>query len=167
MRPDDPDPSRRARFWSDVLRREQHALYGAALAWCGQPIDAEDLMQETLLHLARTPRRIDDPVAYAMRAMRNRRFTDLKRAGTHRKAIAVLGATVDTAAPSTHAEELLDAGGRLPAEQQEVVTLRTRCGMSFSQIAGVLDEPVGTVSSRYSRAIAALKEAMLERATND
>ncbi|MCR9217805.1 MAG: sigma-70 family RNA polymerase sigma factor [bacterium] len=166
MRPDDPDPSRRARFWSDVLRREHHALFGAAMAWCGQTADAEDLMQDTLIQLARSPRTIDDPVAYVMRTMLNRRRNDLKRSGVHRNAIASIRATVaDRGAGSNRASELLASVEQLPADQQEVLTLRTRCGLSFPQIALVLDEPVGTVSSRYSRAIAALREMILEGAS--
>ena len=168
MRPDDPDPSRRAVFWSGVLRREHRALFAAAMAWCGQPADAEDLMQDTLVQLARSPRSIDDPVAYAMRTMLNRRRNDLKRLGFHRDAIASIRATVAVRGPgSSRASDLLESIERLPADQQEVLTLRTRCGLSFPQIALVLDEPVGTVSSRYSRAIAALKGMLLEGASRD
>jgi DNA-directed RNA polymerase specialized sigma24 family protein len=39
----------------------------------------------------------------------------------------------------------------------EVVVLHARSGLSFPQIAAVLDEPVGTVSARYSRALAEMR----------
>lgn len=167
MRPDDPDPSRRAAFWSDVLRKEQRALFGVAQALCRQVADGEDLLHDTLLELARSPRRIDDPVAYAARSMRNRYLSRRKR-DSRVVACATVRPTVDTArAPSDRASELLAAVERLPADQQEVVALRTRCGLSFPQIAEVLDEPVGTVSSRYSRGIAALKAMLLEGASRE
>ena len=125
-------------------------------------------MQDTLVQLARSPRTIDDPVAYAMRTMLNRRRNDLKRSGFHRDAIASIRATVADHEPgSSRASDLLESVERLQADQHEVVTLRTRCGLSFPQIALVLDEPVGTVSSRYSRAIAALREMLLEGASRD
>lgn len=167
MRPDDPDPSRRAAFWSDVLRREHRALFGVSLGLCRQAADAEDLVHDVLLELARSPRRIDDAVAYAARAMRNRRLSHLKREG-HADMSASVRATVDTAkSPSDRTSELLAAIERLPSGQQEVIALRTRCGLSFPQIALVLEEPVGTVSSRYSRGIAALKSMLAEGASRD
>ncbi|MEY5031924.1 MAG: Sigma-70, region 4, partial [Planctomycetota bacterium] len=39
----------------------------------------------------------------------------------------------------------------------EVVVLHARSGLSFPQIAVVLDEPVGTVSARYSRALGEMR----------
>lgn len=166
MRPDDADPTRRAGFWCGVLRSDHRALFGVALAMCRQAADAEDLLHDTLLDLARSPRRIDDPLAYAARSLRNRRLNAMKREGRE-GAFASVRATVDTAsAPNDRTSELLAAMELLPADQQEVITLRTRCGLSFPQIAGVLEEPVGTVSSRYSRGIAALKAALLEGVNN-
>lgn len=133
---------------------------------CHQSADAEDLVQDTLLHLARSPRRVLEPLAYAARSMRNRRLSAARRDALHSTALVSLRATIDTArAPSHRTSELLAAVERLPADQQEVLALRTRAGLSFPQIAMVLDEPVGTVSSRYSRGIAALKDMMPEGAS--
>jgi len=168
MGADATEPSRRARFWSEVLRREQHVLFGAALALCRQSVDAEDLMQDTLLHLARSPRRVSDPLAYAVRSMRNRWLSAARRDALHTAALVSLRATVDTTRAASHrTSELLASVERLPADQREVLALRTRAGLSFPQIAVILDEPVGTVSSRYSRGIAALKELLLEGASRE
>ncbi len=140
-----------------MLRNDQRALFGVALALCRQPADAEDLLHDTLLELARSPRRIDDPVAYAARSMRNRRINAIRRE-SREAANCSVRATVDTAqSASDRTSELLGAVERLAPDQQEVIALRTRCGLSFPQIALVLDEPVGTVSSRYTRAIASLR----------
>jgi RNA polymerase sigma-70 factor (ECF subfamily) len=134
---------------------------------CRQSADAEDLVQDTLLHLARSPRRVSDPLAYAVRSMRNRRLSAARRDALHSDALVSLRATVDTARAADHrTSELLAAVERLPNDQQEVLTLRSRAGLSFPQIAMVLDEPVGTVSSRYSRGIAALKGMMPEGASH-
>lgn len=150
-----------------MLRREHHALFGAALAMCRQTADAEDLLHDTLLDLARSPRRIDDPIAYAVRSMRNRRLNTLQRSARE-SALVSLRATVDVAkSPRDQTSELLGAVERLPADQQEVLALRTRCALSFPQIAQVLNEPVGTVSSRYTRAISSLKGMMLEGVSHE
>ena len=42
----------------------------------------------------------------------------------------------------------------------EVVVLHTRSGLRFQQIAAVLEEPVGTVSARYSRALTQLRAVL-------
>jgi len=48
----------------------------------------------------------------------------------------------------------------LPAEFREVLVLREMEGMSYKQIAHVLDAPIGTVMSRLARARRRLQEAL-------
>jgi RNA polymerase sigma-70 factor (ECF subfamily) len=48
--------------------------------------------------------------------------------------------------------DLLDALDRLPAEQAEATTLRDVLGMSYTEIAALLDVPEGTVKSRIHEA---------------
>ena len=49
----------------------------------------------------------------------------------------------------------------LPAEQQEVVTLKEWGGLTFAEIASALEIPPGTAASRYRLALARLKETLL------
>lgn len=51
---------------------------------------------------------------------------------------------------------------RLPADQKEAVILRYRLGMSQIEMADALGVPEGTVKSRLSRAVSALRETMKE-----
>lgn len=167
MHPESKDPSERAGFWSGVLREHHRALFGAAMAMCGRVADAEDLVQDTLVRLVRSSRRVDDPLAYAVRSMRNGMVSRVRRDALHHRMVLKMRGTVDTGrAPSDRVSELLAAVDRLPEQQQEVIVLRSRCGLSFVQIAMVLDEPVGTVSSRYTRAVASLK-MMLEGVSHE
>ena len=62
-------------------------------------------------------------------------------------------ATLETA---QRLQLLEDALHRLPAEQREIVLLREIEGMSYDEIAEILDMQIGTVKSRLSRARAAL-----------
>ena len=41
----------------------------------------------------------------------------------------------------------------LPAEKREVVVMKIYSGLTFAQIAAVLDEPLSTVATRYQRAL--------------
>lgn len=52
--------------------------------------------------------------------------------------------------------ELLQALGRLPRAQREVVVLRFWCDLPHEEIAAVLDKPASTVRSLTARAIRAL-----------
>ncbi|MCA9971947.1 MAG: RNA polymerase sigma factor [Anaerolineales bacterium] len=54
------------------------------------------------------------------------------------------------------------AVGALPAHQRAAVLLRYREGMSLAEVAAVLDVPVGTVKSRLSLALRALRAALEE-----
>jgi RNA polymerase sigma-70 factor (ECF subfamily) len=62
------------------------------------------------------------------------------------------------------ASDLLDrvtaAMDDLPEHYRVVVWLRDAEGLSYTEIAAVLDLPIGTVRSRLARARSALKEAV-------
>ena len=60
------------------------------------------------------------------------------------------------------AEALERAIAALPVDQREAVLLRHRLGMSHDEMAALLGVPQGTVKSRLSRALTALREALRE-----
>jgi RNA polymerase sigma-70 factor (ECF subfamily) len=51
----------------------------------------------------------------------------------------------------------------LPAEQRIVLTLSDVEGLSYEEIAAVMDTSLGTVKSRLSRARAKLRDFLLEQ----
>lgn len=57
-------------------------------------------------------------------------------------------------------ERVSRAMDQLPEHQRVVIWLRDGEDLSYSEIAAVLDLPIGTVRSRLARARAALKEAV-------
>jgi RNA polymerase sigma-70 factor, ECF subfamily len=57
----------------------------------------------------------------------------------------------------TTALEINDALARLPASLREVVVLRELEGMSYKEIATIIDAPIGTVMSRLARGRADLR----------
>lgn len=58
---------------------------------------------------------------------------------------------------------LRSAVGRLSEDDRQVVELRHQGGLSFKQIADVLDEPLGTVLARHHRALKKIKQ-LIEQA---
>jgi RNA polymerase sigma-70 factor (ECF subfamily) len=66
-------------------------------------------------------------------------------------------ASKDATKKDSRTDELLCALESLAPSAAEVVVLHTRAGLSFPQIASILEEPVGTISARYTRALAELR----------
>lgn len=59
-------------------------------------------------------------------------------------------------------EKLRFALDLLPAADREVIDLRHHGGMSFRQIADLMDEPIGTLLARHHRALRKLKALLTE-----
>jgi len=61
------------------------------------------------------------------------------------------------------ANAMAEALRELPLFHQEVVVLRCSRELSFAEISEITGAPVGTLKSRFHRAVAALREAMAQR----
>lgn len=55
-----------------------------------------------------------------------------------------------------------EAIAKLPVDQREAVVLRHRLGMSYEDMCGALNVPLGTVKSRLARALTALRAELKE-----
>jgi RNA polymerase sigma-70 factor (sigma-E family) len=135
--------------------------------------EAEDLVQETLLKIARRwPKvhRMDHPLAYARRilvnlaldggARRARARAELVAEPQPREAAAIdPSGTVDTY------DELLAALATLPPRQRAVLVLRYFLDLPEAEVAAALQCSLGTVKSTASRGLARLEQTL--RPTND
>ena len=137
--------------------------------------EAEDLVQETLLRVARRwprVRRMDLPGAYARRILVNLAINDAKRRSRRRRELeppdgAPLEAHADRAAAGMFEAfdaraELLGALAVLPPRQRAVLVLRYFEDLSEAQTAQTLNCSVGTVKSTASRGLARLRETLDE-----
>ena len=138
----------------------------------GDPVEAEDLVQECLLRVARhwpRARSMDQPAAYARRILVNLALDDARR---RTRCAAELGwaedspvearangaSAVDSGLSDTRME--LIAGLRmLPARQRAILILRYYEDLSEAQVAHLLSCSVGTVKSTASRGLSRLREA--------
>jgi RNA polymerase sigma-70 factor (ECF subfamily) len=76
--------------------------------------------------------------------------------------VTTLGARteLDTAGPAADRDQLERGFRRLSPEQRAVLVVHYYLGMTEREAATVLDIPVGTVKSRLSRAVRALRAAL-------
>jgi RNA polymerase sigma-70 factor (sigma-E family) len=135
--------------------------------------EAEDLVQETLLKVARRwprVRRMQHPVAYARRILVN---LALAGAGHRSRSRNELTGEAppdrgheagEAAAIDTH-DELLSALAALPPRQRSVLVLRYFLDLPEAEVAAALKCSLGTVKSTASRGLARLEQTL--RPTND
>lgn len=143
------------------IEREVPALRRYARALLRDPDRADDLVQDCLeralgrWHLWQSERALR-PWLFAIlhncavdaRRREVRRPPEASLDSVAPSALAVPPAQLDRLA----ADEVLQAVGRLPQEQREVLLLVAVEGFGYREAAGVLGIPVGTVMSRLSRA---------------
>jgi RNA polymerase sigma-70 factor (sigma-E family) len=126
--------------------------------------EAEDLVQETLLRVARrwpNVEKMDYPVAYARRILVNLATDTGKRHSRNRGELSAWqdmdGRADDAAAQALIAVDersvLLAMLAELPRRQRAVLVLRYFEGLSESETADCLEWPLGTVKSTTARAL--------------
>jgi len=154
---------------------EVAVLYRVALTLAGQPADAEDLVQDTLLRAYRVVDRFDGayPRAWLLTILRN---THRNRA---RLRLPLLlsqddhdAGVLDAAGAGSSAEDLVVDGmfeavvaralAALPTIHRVVVQLVDVDGLSYADAAQALGVPRGTVMSRLHRARARIRHSLLE-----
>ncbi|HVT20650.1 MAG TPA: SigE family RNA polymerase sigma factor [Mycobacteriales bacterium] len=136
-------------------------LLRMAIALTGERAAAEDLLQEVLERMYVAWPRIDDPLAYARRALANRsanRWRLRARRPEHTVATLPEIAVTDRADEHGARDELVRAVALLPARQRAVVVLRFLADLSETETAQVLGCSTGTVKSQSARALAKLRE---------
>jgi len=144
-------------------------LFRLACSWCHNPDLADDLVQETLykaLKNARQLRDMDTLDSWLFSILNNCWRDHFRR---QRKIEDIDNVVlIEEVTPSHLAEQqnIVDkvrgAVALLPAGQCQVLTLVDLEGLSYLEVAEVLDIPIGTVMSRLCRARKALASRLLE-----
>ena len=130
--------------------------------------EAEDLVQETLLAVAKRwqrVRRMEHPTAYARRILVNLALDGSKRRARRRAELAAEapGDRADeTGDPSAidASDELLTALATLPPRQRAVLVLRYYLDLPEAEVAAALQCSLGTVKSTASRGLARLEQTL-------
>ncbi len=150
------------------MREQRRRLFRMALAWTGDPMLADDLVQDCLArawekrsHLKERAR-LD---AWLFRILHNCWMEYLRRARATTDLDEVPPELENGPDSRLERQQLADrvraAVARLPVGQREVVTLVDLEECRYAEVAEILEIPIGTVMSRLSRARRALREELL------
>ena len=155
------------RFHRD-LENEIPRLRRYARALTRDAIRADDLVQETLTRALRKQRLWQpgtDLRAWLFTMMHNLNVNEVRRAVRDQTSVdidncsRILVATSDPTG-SRQLNELDRAIARLPEDQRQVLLLVGLEGMSYEDVAAILNIPIGTVRSRLSRGRDLLRKIM-------
>lgn len=141
------------------------ALRRYALLLIGDPDEADDLVQETLVRViaqTRSWKQVRDLRAYLFTTLHNVFVDGHRRRRVRPSEVPIETVIADLLAPPRQQDwmelrDLVAALRLLPKEQREVVLLVGLEGMSYLEAANVLQVPLGTVMSRLSRGREALR----------
>jgi len=142
-------------------------LFRTGYLMTGDLKDAEDLVQETFLRVARRWSRVqsmDHPAAYARRILINLVLRDTGRRSRQKAELEPQGGGTEAADQyAARALRAVDdlaefqwALAQLPARQRAVLVLRYWADLPVAEVAGILGCSAGTVKSTASRAAARL-----------
>ena len=180
--PTPADSTRRAAFEQEALVHLD-ALYRVALRLTGNPSDADDLVQETMLKAYRSWEQYQtgtNAKGWLLTILRNSFINEYRRRTRHPETV-----DVDTIEPfavfqdiqeedpqgaffdKIVDDEVLRAIDGLPEAFRETVVLSDVEGMSYQEIGKILSIPVGTVKSRLFRARQMLQAKLYEYAVGN
>jgi RNA polymerase sigma-70 factor (ECF subfamily) len=160
-----------ARAFEVVFDRHGGLALSLAYRMCGRRAMAEDIVQEAFLSIWRTGARYDrnrgSVRSWILRTVHNRAVDALRR-GVVRESRNVSDhqAAERIVAPERTEEEVgrreevhrvRDALGELPTEQRRVIELAYFGGFTHTEIAEMLDQPIGTVKGRMRLGLTKLR----------
>jgi RNA polymerase sigma-70 factor (sigma-E family) len=148
-------------------------LFRTGYLMTGDQKDAEDLVQETFLRVARhwhRVRSLDHPAAYARRTLVNLVLDGAKRRSRQRAELDYAGNGIDRADDSAlgalrSVDDLAEfrwALTQVPPAQRAVLVLRYWEGLSVAEAAEILGCSAGTVKSAASRGVVRLAQVLTE-----
>ncbi len=151
-----------------TIAADRDRLYRVALSWCGDPMVADDLVQEALLIALHSIDQLRDSrclSAWMYRILSNCWHQHLRQL---RPMTDIDDASIvsDTDAESCCCEQQTVARVRaailkLPPGQRQTLTLVDLGGFSYAEVAEALNIPIGTVMSRLHTARRSLRRLLL------
>jgi RNA polymerase sigma-70 factor, ECF subfamily len=152
------------------------SLYRYARSLCGEPAEAEELLQETYKKALAAKRRpleatIEQVRPWMFTIMRNAWQNEIRRQSrAHEVWLNDAGDVEVTESPESLltqkllVSEVRAAVDSMPAFWREVIVMRDLEELSYGEISTILECPVGTVMSRLARARSALRRILVGRA---
>lgn len=168
----------RAAF-EDLFSRYSGILYATALKFLKDDADAQDVVQDVFIQIWDKAKLYDPakgkPLTWALTLTRNRsidriraiqRRTRLREDYEKETAVdesGILREALSGVDANDTAQILRQVVGQLPAPQRAVIELAYFEGLTQTEIADRLGEPLGTIKARARRALLKLKTSLDER----
>ena len=162
--------------WNEVVETYGSRVYALLFSRCRNAELAEELTQSTFCTVVTKLSAYDEQGKFEpwlFRIAMNRLRDEMRRRGRHAVNVAndtLSGMETSPRVPSGTtgggqeqlelSQALREAVASLPEADQEILHLRHVSGLSFKQIAEVLQQPLGTVLARHFRAFKRLKEML-------
>ena len=159
--------------------RYSNILYATAMKFLKEDADAQDVVQDVFIQIWDKAKLYDPakgkPLTWALTMTRNRSIDRIRaiqrrtrlRDDFEKETVADESAGIREALSGVDASErtqiLRDAVARLSPEQRKVIDLAFFGGLTQSEIADRLGEPLGTVKARARRGLMKLKEHLGEK----
>jgi len=155
--------------FESILLKYEKLLHYIARRYFNNQEDALDASQEAALKIYNALPRVEIPDEGSLKpwictiiartcldALRKKRTKTVEL--TEETVQSSLPSAEETATANERVNEILNAIDKLPNEYRMVIILRDMQGLSYNEMANILDINIGTVKSRLSRARANLKK---------
>ena len=151
------------------IAESRDRLYRVALAWCGDEMLADDLVQETMAYGISKQKQLRDEnrlFAWLYSILNNNWCSYIRKNKTHDDLDEHMPSA--ESGPRNYCEEIemirqvRRVVATLPMAERQVISLVDLDELSYCDVAQALDIPIGTVMSRLHRA----RKHLLERLEN-
>ena len=153
-----------------VYKSQAPRLYGLALSITRQPSSAADAVQEALLQVWRNAARFDPARGHAeswLIGLVRYRALDIARKHAREAPQDALPEKIDESPDalsqlmaSSEGQALARCLDELPTERRRLIEQAFTQGLSHSELAGKLGEPLGTIKSWIRRSLQALRKCL-------
>lgn len=141
--------------FSEIYQEMKVPLFTVLVRLTGDRPLAEDLLQEVFLKIYQQPPQVEKPRAYLFRMARNL-AVDALRKNQPTESLEeqeYLGRTYD----SDMRLDLEHAFSMLTLQERQLVALHLSAGLTFREVAAIVERPLGTVLWQYQKAIGKLR----------
>jgi RNA polymerase sigma-70 factor, ECF subfamily len=161
--------------------RHGAAAFSLAYRMVGDRVAAEDISQEAFLSIWRSRMRYDSARGsvrtWVLGIVHNRAIDALRRGASYERRKEQLDVVEERheapertdveAARREEARSVRSALETLPADQRRTIELAYFAGFSHSQIAELLDEPIGTIKGRMRLGLGKLRDQLADLAAGE
>ena len=143
------------RAFSDIYQEMKVPVFTVLVRMTGDRSLAEDLLQEVFLKIYQQPPQVEKPRAYLFRMTRNLAVDVLRRSQPTESLEEQehLGITYD----SDVKLDLEQAFSMLTLQERQLVAFHLSAGLTFREVAAIVERPLGTVLWQYQKAIGKLR----------